>query len=156
MGVSARDDMLVERYGGARRGRRVALLVGLAPVVVAFLAWVVWAAWLHSTPQVDSELVGWEIVDEHTTTVDVEVQIDDGADARCLVQALAADHTPSGSCRGSPSRAATRSRSAPSGGPTRSSWWAARPRTRSGLADRRTHLWNAPRSDDGTAAGLDC
>lgn len=96
MGVSARDDMLVERYGGARRGRRVALLVGLAPVVVAFLAWVVWAAWLHSTPQVDSELVGWEIVDEHTTTVDVEVQIDDGADARCLVQALAADHTPVG------------------------------------------------------------
>ncbi|MFN8195937.1 MAG: DUF4307 domain-containing protein [Nocardioidaceae bacterium] len=94
--MSARDDMLVERYGGARRGRRVALLVGLAPVVVAFLAWVVWAAWLHSTPQVDSELVGWDVVDEHSVTAEVEVQLDEGATARCLVQALADDHTPVG------------------------------------------------------------
>lgn len=94
--MSTPDQMLRERYGAARGGRRVALLAAVSLVAVAFLAWVAWAAWVHSTPQVDSELVGTEIVDDHTATARVDVHVDDGVEATCLVQALAADHSPVG------------------------------------------------------------
>ena len=87
--------MLDARYGRTG-GRQRWLWLVVVPVVVAFLAWVVWAAWLHATPEVDSELTRWQVVDDHTVTASVHVRLDEGADARCLVRALAEDHTPVG------------------------------------------------------------
>lgn|GEM_PF-1866476 len=93
--MSAADDMLDARYGRTGARRRWPLLV-VVPIVIAFLAWVAWAAWVHSTPQVDSELTGWQVVDDHAVTATVHVRLDADADARCLVRALAEDHTPVG------------------------------------------------------------
>ena len=44
-------------------------------------------------PAVDSELISFNVVDEHTTTVRVELRVDDDAeDGQCLLRAFAADH----------------------------------------------------------------
>jgi hypothetical protein len=42
---------------------------------------------------VTSELVGYTVVDLHSATASVEVDLDDGVEARCLVRASAEDHT---------------------------------------------------------------
>jgi hypothetical protein len=80
------------RYGAEPVARRRALLAGVAVVTALFLGWVAWAAWFHATPEVTSELVGFEIVDSHAATATVEVDLSNGADARCLVRATSEDH----------------------------------------------------------------
>jgi len=62
----------------------------------AFVGWVLWAAWAQATPQVTSQLVGFTVSDEHATDATVRVALDDGVQARCLLRALAEDHTPVG------------------------------------------------------------
>jgi len=94
--VSSPASLLDDRYGRSRPVRRLALTALVGLVVVVFLAWVAWVAWLHGTPQVQSELVGYTVVDEHTVTAEVDVAIESGADARCLIRAIAEDHTPVG------------------------------------------------------------
>ena len=83
---------LAERYGTPSRVRRRVLLGVVALVVVGFLGWLVWAAWFHATPAVDSELVTWDVVDAHEATATVAVTLDDGVAASCLVRAVAEDH----------------------------------------------------------------
>ncbi len=85
---------LDDRYGAPAPWRRPVLVGGCAVVVVAFAIWVGWTAWGHSTPDVDSELVGFEIVDQHA--VDALVNIEFGGssvEATCLLRAFAEDHT---------------------------------------------------------------
>ena len=85
---------LVDRYGAPAPWRRRLLLVACVAVAAAFLGWLGWTAWAHSTPQVESELVGYEIVDEHTATAVVQVKLsDDDVDATCTLRAYAEDHT---------------------------------------------------------------
>jgi hypothetical protein len=88
----AADPGLAERYGApSGRGRTVAaVVVGL--VGATFLAWVAWVTWFHGTPQVTSELVGWEVTGEHAATATVDVSLADGVDATCRLQARADDH----------------------------------------------------------------
>jgi hypothetical protein len=68
----------------------------VATVVLVFLGWVGWAVWWHSTPEVTSRLVGWEVVDEHGAQATLDVTLDDGVEARCLLRAVSEDHTPVG------------------------------------------------------------
>jgi len=83
---------LEDRYGTVRAGRR-RLVLGVASVVVAaFAGWLAWATWVHSTPPVDSEFIGFSVIDDNAATAFVSVALDDGVEARCLVRALAADH----------------------------------------------------------------
>jgi hypothetical protein len=91
--VSSPGTLPADRYGAPPRGRRWALLSVVGVVVVAFLAWVGWAAWFHSTPEVTSELVGYTVLDEHSATARLDVRMDEGTQARCLLRAVSEDHT---------------------------------------------------------------
>lgn len=96
-GPSAGSDDLADRYGAPSALHR-RLVVGLAAgAAVLFLGWLAWATFLHSTPAVTSELLGFEVVDDHTTVARVDVAVSDDADpaevgASCRVTAFAADH----------------------------------------------------------------
>ncbi|MEZ5098134.1 MAG: DUF4307 domain-containing protein [Nocardioides sp.] len=61
-----------------------------------FVGWVLWAAWFHATPQVSSELLGFTVTDDHQATATLRVHLFEDVPARCVVRALAEDHTPVG------------------------------------------------------------
>ncbi len=92
-------DLMRDRYG--RRGPGRAVLALAVTVAAVFLGWLAWATWSHATPTVESELLGYTVVDEHAATarVDVALRTDLDAEAagvRCLVRATSVDHTPVG------------------------------------------------------------
>jgi hypothetical protein len=63
-------------------------------LAVVFLAWLAWSAWSLSTPEVRSELVGFEVVSEHKATADVDIRLSGPEVAgTCTLRAFAADHT---------------------------------------------------------------
>ena len=83
-----------DRYGAPAPWRRRALVAACVVVALAFGGWLVWTTVDQATPDVTSELVGFDAVDEHTTTA--EVRVDFGSDdvvASCKVRALAEDHS---------------------------------------------------------------
>jgi uncharacterized membrane protein len=94
---------LSSRYGTSG-GRQRQLVIGLSVLLAAaFLGWVAWAAWFHSTPSVASELVSFKVVAAHAAIAVVEVDVDaDAKDAKCRVQAVAADHSVVGEISFSP------------------------------------------------------
>ena len=96
-----------DRYGSRPAWQR-ALGFGIAgALVLAGLVWLGWVAWFHSTPEVTSELLTWEVVDDHTATARVQVDIEDVDEAariRCVVQAQALDHTTVGEVTFTPSQ----------------------------------------------------
>ncbi|MDP2774863.1 MAG: DUF4307 domain-containing protein [Nocardioides sp.] len=84
----------VDRYGAPRPGRRRALVAGCLVVIVVFLGWLAWTTWVHANPLVDSELVSFDVVDEHTTTAVVQIDFaNDDVEASCTLRAIAEDHT---------------------------------------------------------------
>lgn len=85
-----------DRYGAPPPARRWVLGALVVVLSLGFLAWVVWAAWFHGTPKVTSELVSYTVVDEHSATAVLDVELGDAAQPRCLVRAVSADHTPVG------------------------------------------------------------
>jgi len=85
---------LADRYGAPAPWRRRVLIAGSVVVAAAFLGWLGWTIWDQSTPQVRSDLVGYDIVDQHRATATVEVRLaDDGVVASCTLRAFAEDHT---------------------------------------------------------------
>ncbi len=96
MSTTHETDALRERYGAPRPGRRRALIVGVVVLALVSGGWLVWAGLFHATPPVASELVGFEVIDDHTASAVVDVDLEDGVEARCVLQALAEDHTPVG------------------------------------------------------------
>ena len=83
-----------DRYGAPAPWRRRTLLAGVVIVVGAFLGWLVWTVLVHAAPPVDSDLVTFDIVDEHTATAVVHVELaDDAVDPSCLLRAVAEDHS---------------------------------------------------------------
>lgn len=97
-----------QRYGAPRPWGRlagIATAVALALVGGMFLAW---AAWSYATPAAQSELVGFEVTDQHEVVADVQVELgEEASDVQCVLRALAEDKvtvgeavfTPSGSGR---------------------------------------------------------
>jgi hypothetical protein len=66
----------------------------LVALVISFLFWVGWAAWFQATPSVKSEMASFKVIGPHEATAVVEVDLDaDATDAKCRVQAVAADHS---------------------------------------------------------------
>jgi hypothetical protein len=57
------------------------------------LTWLAWATFFHATPPVSSELVSWEVVDDHAVTARIDVVLRDDPDASCVVRAVSVDHT---------------------------------------------------------------
>ncbi|MCD4525519.1 DUF4307 domain-containing protein [Nocardioides sp. cx-173] len=83
-----------DRYGAPAPWRRRALLSGVVALVVAFLGWLVWTTVVHAAPPVDSDLISFDVVDEHTAVAVVHVELaDDAVDPSCLLRAYAEDHS---------------------------------------------------------------
>jgi hypothetical protein len=88
------QDHLSERYGAPAPWRRRTVLVVAVVLAAAFLGWLGWAVYEHSTPQVTSELETFSIDDDHSATAVVVVTLDSAdVKAECTVRAYAADHT---------------------------------------------------------------
>lgn len=87
---------LADRYGRPAPWRRTAVLVGSGILGLLAVTWLAWSTLFHASPDVSSEIVGWEVVDDHAITAQVDVVLrGDGEDlhATCQVRAIAADHT---------------------------------------------------------------
>ncbi len=88
------SDLLQERYGTAKRGRRIGIIVASSLLAVVFLAWLAWAAWFHSSPPIRAEITAYDVTGTHEVRVKVDARIRDGVDTGgCLLRATAADHT---------------------------------------------------------------
>ena len=85
---------LADRYGTPARWQRP-VIIGLAALLAAVgLTWLAWTAWFHSTPEVSSEVITYEVTSDHEIRARVDVRLDDGVqDASCRVRALAEDKT---------------------------------------------------------------
>ena len=85
---------LADRYGAPARWHRP-VIIGLAALLAAVgLTWLAWTAWFHSTPEVSSEVITYEVTSDHEIRARVDVRLDDGVqDASCRVRALAEDKT---------------------------------------------------------------
>lgn len=87
-------DTLAQRYGAPAPWRRRALVTASVALAVAFLAWLAWSVYEHSTPQVTSELESFSVVDDHTVTAVLVVSLNSSdVKASCTLRAYAADHT---------------------------------------------------------------
>ena len=85
---------LTDRYGAPSPRRRAVLLGVVVVVAAASLGWLGWVIWDQSTPEVRSNLVGYEVVDQHRATARVDVQLrNDDVQATCRLRAYAEDHT---------------------------------------------------------------
>jgi hypothetical protein len=84
---------LADRYGRPPPWRRTAVVVGSGLVGVLGLVWLAWATFFHADPEVSSQLVSFQVVDENTATARIEVVLRRSPDATCEVRAIAADHT---------------------------------------------------------------
>lgn len=94
-------DHLAERYGTPRRGRRTALVAAVGVVAVAFGGWLAWTSLVHASPAISSQLVSFDVVDDQTVTVVVQLDLDDDLveglrsgtrTATCTLRAGAEDH----------------------------------------------------------------
>lgn len=90
--MSRTDDSLAARYGAPSRARRVGLLALAVTVAVAFLGWLAWAILFHANPEISSEEIGHEILDDHSATIRVRIEMDgDLEDPKCSLRAISHD-----------------------------------------------------------------
>lgn len=70
-----------------------ALTIALATVVVTIgLVALGWITIFHSNPEIASEEIGHEVVDDHTATIEVRIEIDDDIeDPECALRAISHD-----------------------------------------------------------------
>jgi len=88
------DQSLTERYAAPPAWRRPLTIAVVVVVAVVGLAWLAWVALEASHPKVESELIGFDVVDDHAVTVRVDVRLSSGATgASCTIEALASDHS---------------------------------------------------------------
>jgi hypothetical protein len=96
---------LVDRYGAPSRWRRPAFLGLTVILAVVSLSWLVWTAWFHSTPAVSSELISFEVTDDHEMQARLDVTLgEDDVEASCRLRAFAEDHTTVGELEFSPAQ----------------------------------------------------
>ncbi len=89
-----RTDPLGDRYGAPSRARRRAVVIGSGLVGLVALAWLAWVIAFQATPEVQSSLRSFDVVDRHTVTADVAVKTrSKDVSANCLVRAFGQDHS---------------------------------------------------------------
>jgi hypothetical protein len=84
---------LGERYAPPPAWQRRALLAGVIGLALVALGWLAWVVWFHATPAVESDLASYDVVDAHHVQASIDVRLEDGVRAHCVVQAVAVDHT---------------------------------------------------------------
>jgi hypothetical protein len=82
---------LAARYGRRTKGRRPMVIAAVAILAAGGLAWLLWVALAHSSPQVTSRLLGFEVVSPTAVTASIEVERTEDVAASCRVQAKSAD-----------------------------------------------------------------
>ena len=88
------QDVLADRYGSAQPWRRRAVIAAVVVVVAASLGWLGWTIWDTSTPKVQSQMIGFTVVDEHSAVAKVDIHLTDpSVHATCTLRAYAEDHT---------------------------------------------------------------
>jgi hypothetical protein len=88
------QDTLADRYGAPAPWRRRVLVAASVVLGLAFLGWLAWTTYAHSTPAVESNLVTYSIDGEHEVTARVAVDLkDESVRATCLLRAFAEDHS---------------------------------------------------------------
>ena len=88
------QDSLSDRYGAPAPWRRRVVVAASTALALVFLGWLGWVVWEQVTPEVESSMVGFRVVDEHTATARVNVRLsDEGVRASCVLRAYAEDHT---------------------------------------------------------------
>ncbi len=98
------DQTLTERYAAPPAWRRPVTIAAVIVVALVGLGWLAWAAYVESNPKVQSQLVTFQVVDEHSATARIEVRIASGTTgASCTVEAVAADHSIVGELHFTPS-----------------------------------------------------
>ena len=85
---------LAARYGTRSEGRHRAIVALVVVVAAAGLAWLVWVMLVHGRPLAQSDINGFDTVDQHRTTATFTVvRRDADVVASCLLRAFASDHT---------------------------------------------------------------
>jgi len=88
------DQALTDRYAAPPAWRRPVTIAAIAVLAAVALGWLAWATFVQATPKVESELVTFHVVDEHSVTAQVDVTVASGTHhPSCTVQALASDHS---------------------------------------------------------------
>jgi hypothetical protein len=92
--VTQQDPRIAQRYAASPSPwPKVFIVLGLV-VSLLLAVWLAWAIWVHSTPQITSDLVRWKVIDDHTVSATVDVDMrSDAKDPSCLLRAYAEDHT---------------------------------------------------------------
>ena len=85
---------LTQRYGAPSRPRRLLVAAGVAVLVAAGGAWLLWVVLFHSRPQVTSQMLGYDVRGQHAAVARFTV-VRRSADvaASCLLRAFAQDHS---------------------------------------------------------------
>lgn len=87
------DQDLAQRYGAPSRTRRGILIGASVLIALVFGVWIGWVALFYGNPDARSELVGFDVVDDHTATARIDVSVKDDVEATCTVRATSEDHT---------------------------------------------------------------
>jgi cytoskeletal protein RodZ len=88
------DQTLTDRYAAPPAWRRPVTIAAVVVVALVGLGWLAWAAYVESNPKVQSQLVTFHVVDQHSATARIDVRLASGTTgASCTVEALAADHS---------------------------------------------------------------
>lgn len=84
---------LSTRYGGTSTFARVTAWILIVALVVGGGGYVIWGMVFHSTPEVRSRLISFEVVDEHLTRATLHVvRADEDTQASCRLRAVAPNH----------------------------------------------------------------
>ncbi len=87
-------DELADRYGTASPARRRTVILASGVIGVLALSWLAWAAWFQGTPDVQSSLRSFEVLDTHSVRAEVAVKPRSSeVSASCLLRAFSADHS---------------------------------------------------------------
>ena len=94
---------LADRYGKRSGSGRIVMISTAVAVGVAFIGWLLWAAWFDTAADAKSQLQGFSIVDDHQADVRVLVDIDEDAEeVSCRARALSEDKVVVGELRFGP------------------------------------------------------
>jgi hypothetical protein len=88
MTASAQLDARYGRSANRRKRDRILLWSGAAVFAIVLVAWVIWAGLDGSKPLIETEDIGYSVVDDHNVTVTFQVSVPVGTATSCAVEAL--------------------------------------------------------------------